>query len=346
MRTTALLLILHFALFALAGADDGAWRAFGRGGGRAAPSLRFRYDPSGAGGEVWHEYGYRHDREIFQRRLLGVSGQGGRVEFTNGVAEDVAEDRGDAKNDTGAPTVAEMETNAAVIAGIATALDAAIPAALPESGGGCRTLLEVVESHPNLTALAAAMSDLPVVRAALDDLGATDTFFAPTNAAIESFTRWSGFNDTRAALKELLGDTEWKGYIVAYHAVPNRTLTYDDLCTLKGDDAYLEDALLAEMPLLVDFTNASAGLLVHGLGSTARVVGGQLVACNGVCHMIDRVLLPFDGDGKLSKEQKLRLAGAKRALEARYPDRPTTIDPDHHPDEDGHRSREVEEEEV
>jgi hypothetical protein len=35
-----------------------------------------------------------------------------------------------------------------------------------------------------------AMSDLPIVRTALNARNETDTFFAPTDAAIESFTRW------------------------------------------------------------------------------------------------------------------------------------------------------------
>ena len=41
-------------------------------------------------------------------------------------------------------------------------------------------------------------------------------------------------------------------------------------------------------------------------------------------------LLP--GDGKLSQTQKQRLLDAKEALDARYPDRPTSIDPDEYED--------------
>jgi hypothetical protein len=64
-----------------------------------------------------------------------------------------------------------------------------------------------------------------------------------------------------------------------------------------------------------------------GLGSRAKLVGDEIVACNGVLHMIDTVLLPFDGDDTLNEEQTERLIAAKEALEERYPDRPTLIDP-------------------
>ena len=42
-------------------------------------------------------------------------------------------------------------------------------------------------------------------------------------------------------------------------------------------------------------------------------MGSQISACNGVLHMIDHVLLPFDGDDELSPEQIERLEGGERA---------------------------------
>ena len=155
----------------------------------------------------------------------------------------------------------------------------------------CMTILEIIDSHPDLTELSDAISDLPVFRDALDAKNETDTFFAPSNDAIEGFTSWAGFNDTRAGLQELLGDTEWKGYIVAYHAVPDEMYTVDKLESLEGGDKFLEDALEAEMPLLY----VPKKYEVVGMGSTATIVGKNMYACNGVLHIIDTVLLPFDG---------------------------------------------------
>ena len=83
-----------------------------------------------------------------------------------------------------------------------------------------------------------------LVRAALNDRNETDTFFAPTDAAIESFTRWGGYNDTVTGLQELLGDVEWKGYIIAYHAVPDRYLTRADLASLQGAGSTLATRII------------------------------------------------------------------------------------------------------
>ena len=56
---------------------------------------------------------------------------------------------------------------------------------------------------------------------------------------------------------------------------------------------------------------------------------------------VGATLLP--GDGKLSQTQKQRLLDAKEALDARYPDRPTSIDPDDYEDEDEETTEETKE---
>ena len=61
-----------------------------------------------------------------------------------------------------------------------------------------------------------------------------------------------------------MGDVRWKGYLIAYHAVPDRALTVQDLRLLTGDDRYLEDALEAEMPLFVDAERDP--IAIRGLG--------------------------------------------------------------------------------
>ena len=82
----------------------------------------------------------------------------------------------------------------------------------------------------------------------LDDTTTVDTFFAPTNAAIEAFTSWAGFDDVERASGNSLGET---GYIAAYHAVPDRNLSVPDLLSLRGDDRYLEDALEGDALLVL-----------------------------------------------------------------------------------------------
>ena len=50
----------------------------------------------------------------------------------------------------------------------------------------CDTILDIVETRPEFSSLAAALADLPMLREAMATPNRTDTFFAPTNDAIES----------------------------------------------------------------------------------------------------------------------------------------------------------------
>ena len=65
--------------------------------------------------------------------------------------------------------------------------------------GECRTILEIVESTPELSQLASALEDLPRLRAAMDQKNREDTFFAPTNDAIDSLLAWGGFMEKAKA---------------------------------------------------------------------------------------------------------------------------------------------------
>ena len=56
------------------------------------------------------------------------------------------------------------------------------------------TILDIVRTRPELSQLAEALSDLPRLRRALDRVDRDgDTFFAPTNAAIDALLAWGGF---------------------------------------------------------------------------------------------------------------------------------------------------------
>jgi hypothetical protein len=51
--------------------------------------------------------------------------------------------------------------------------------------GECLTLLEIIDNHPDLSLLSNVTSTLPIVRQALGQRDTQDTFFAPTNEAID-----------------------------------------------------------------------------------------------------------------------------------------------------------------
>ena len=80
---------------------------------------------------------------------------------------------------------------------LASALEAPAPAPEEEVDDTeertCQTVLDVLRSRPELSLLTEALEDLPRVRAALDDPTRTDTFFAPTNDAMEKLLAWGDF---------------------------------------------------------------------------------------------------------------------------------------------------------
>ena len=130
----------------------------------------------------------------------------------------------------------------------------------------------------------------------------------------------------------MLGNVSLKALIIAYHAVPGAVYSAEDLKTIGADgppENYLDTALArilasaeldgedadsldpdatssASEPLYID--EFDGDVYVKGIGSEAKVVTADIAACNGVVHAVSHVLLPLDGDGELSEEQKARIA--------------------------------------
>lgn len=217
---------------------------------------------------------------------------------------------------------------------LASALEASAPApGADEDEADCLTVLDVVQSRPELSLLAETLEKLPRVRAALDDPTRTDTFFAPTDDAVEELLQWGGFVEKAKGIDEMLGDVPLTALIVAYHAVPNATIFSPGLAERGGDaadaaDRFLDTALASVLeaasassadapgsePLLVD--EYEGDLFLKAVGSEAKVLVRDIKACGSVVHTIDAVLLPIDGDAELEPFQEERLAKIKARAEA------------------------------
>jgi uncharacterized surface protein with fasciclin (FAS1) repeats len=225
---------------------------------------------------------------------------------------------------------------------LASALEASAPApGADEDEADCLTVLDVVRGRPELSLLAETLEKLPRVRAALDDPTRTDTFFAPTDDAVEELLKWGGFVEKAKGIDEMLGDVPLTALIVAYHAVPNATIFSPGLAERGGDaadaaDRFLDTALASVLeaasassadaetsastnapgsePLLVD--EYQGDLFLKAVGSEAKVLVRDIKACGSVVHTIDAVLLPIDGDAELEPFQEERLAKIKARAEA------------------------------
>ncbi len=97
------------------------------------------------------------------------------------------------------------------------------------------------------------------------------TVFAPTDAAFAKIPA--------DKLQALLDDKEALTRVLLYHVVPGRYMASDVAAMEMADTAEG-----AELPVKSDKSGVSVG--------SAKVVGADIVASNGVIHVIDTVLIP------------------------------------------------------
>lgn len=200
------------------------------------------------------------------------------------------------------------------------------PSVLPENGH-CVVAYENVRRDAELSELTKIIDTLPRIKERLQDPTRVFTLFAPTNEAIEKLREWEDWDAARTDLIDAFGSTRlMRAYMLAYHAVPNVSLTMKQLENLRGDDVVMEDYLNNVMPLVV--LNSERPVEIAGFGSEARVVDADFSSCGATVHKIDHVLLPFDGDDYLDSEQRQRLIFATNALRRRYgrEDLPADVD--------------------
>jgi uncharacterized surface protein with fasciclin (FAS1) repeats len=135
---------------------------------------------------------------------------------------------------------------------------------------------------PEFTVLLAAVAAAdPSVLEALSN-GGPWTVFAPTDAAFVALLEALG-----VTAEELLANTELLNTVLAYHVVPG---TFSAATVVGGataaGEAGLEVATL--IPSALTIAVSDAGATVNGI----NIIATDVVASNGVIHVIDGVLVP------------------------------------------------------
>ena len=155
----------------------------------------------------------------------------------------------------------------------APADDAAAPAPAPTMDGE-RTVVDVAIEDPRFATLVTAMVAVPEVLDTLETPGPW-TVFAPSNEAIATFLAENGLTAEQLLASPGLGDVLKKhvvaGKLLAADAVNAVSAGPITLTTLNGD---------------VDARMVDGTLYVGG----AAVVQVDIMADNGVVHVIDRVI--------------------------------------------------------
>ena len=144
-----------------------------------------------------------------------------------------------------------------------------------------------------------------------------DTLFAPTDKAIENFLSWTRAQNKTEDFAKILGNQTVAGAIVAYHVLPELVYKFGTLKAL--DRKFINTALSNAVSdtsgaFALQIDEEGGSIFIKGTGSEVKVIGADNYACNGIIHLVDGVLLPFDADGELSEKQKERLEDAKEML--------------------------------
>lgn len=172
----------------------------------------------------------------------------------------------DERNRTANITVTNLYASNGVIHGIDKVI-------LP----GDKDIVATAQSVPDFSVLVEAVIAANLVTT-LQGAGPF-TVFAPTNAA---FT--AALSELGVSKEDLFADTELLTQILTYHVVPARVLK-------------------AEVPLNTNITTALEGAtfqvnsslqIVDVANRLPNIVTTDVLTSNGVIHVIDRVILPFD----------------------------------------------------
>lgn len=184
-------------------------------------------------------------------------------------------------NDKEAVTDTPAETEAATTDVVAE--PEAMPEAMPETAtapvvetetAATQSIAELAAGNENLTILTAALKAAGLDKMMMD--AGEYTVFAPTDDAFAAVLTKLGVTKD-----ELLANTDLLKTVLPYHVVPMVVKAADipygtDIKTVNGQTISISDANV--------ITDAS--------GNTANITGPDMLATNGVVHVIDTVLLP------------------------------------------------------
>ncbi|MBP2281682.1 putative surface protein with fasciclin (FAS1) repeats [Psychrobacter sp. PL15] len=137
-----------------------------------------------------------------------------------------------------------------------------------------QSIAEMAAGNENLTILTAALQAAGLDTMMMD--AGEYTVFAPTDDAFAALLTKLGVTK-----EELLADTELLKTVLPYHVVPMVVKAADipygsEIETVNGQK----------------FTISDANVITDASGNTANIVATDMMATNGVVHVIDNVLLP------------------------------------------------------
>jgi transforming growth factor-beta-induced protein len=162
---------------------------------------------------------------------------------------------------------------------LAAGLAAAAVVAAPLSASAQDSTIAEIAVAEGFDTLVAALTAADLVSLVDDCEDGPLTVFAPTEDAFAAAFELleTNFGITSA---DLLADTETLTSILTYHAVPGAVLAEDVVALDSATTANGEDITIAV---------EGDGVVLNG---SVNVIATDVLACNGVVHVIDAVLVP------------------------------------------------------
>lgn len=153
-----------------------------------------------------------------------------------------------------------------------------VPSGEAGTSAASQSIVEIATSNPDFSVLAAAVTKAGLVEA----LGGENlTVFAPTNAAFTALLAAIG----KANLDELTA--EQLGPILKYHVVAAKVDAAAATSVATGD------GMVKTLGGVAKIAKVGDGLVLDG---KAKVTAADVMATNGIIHVIDQVMLPSIAD--------------------------------------------------
>lgn len=150
------------------------------------------------------------------------------------------------------------------------------PEAMVEESTATQNIAELASENNDLTILTAALEASGLDQTLMDS-GSEFTVFAPTDAA---------FADVLTKLdvtkEELLADKDMLTNVLSYHVIPSMIVRSTDIP--YGTDIETVNGQA--------FSISEANVITDASGNTSNITQPDMMATNGVVHVIDTVLMP------------------------------------------------------
>jgi transforming growth factor-beta-induced protein len=146
-----------------------------------------------------------------------------------------------------------------------------------------QTIAEIAQGNTDFSILVEALVAAELVGLFDEPTDGPYTVFAPTNDAFAALLVELGID--KAAL---LANVDLLTSVLKYHVVPGAIMAQDvvDLISEGEGSAVVETALVGSS---LTFTVGVDGVIIN---DTVNVIDTDIIASNGVIHVIDAVLLP------------------------------------------------------